>query len=81
MDQNHCRMDSRPSLSMLQLHLLVMFLAGVIMSSWVWTSSTVDTWRRCVRRYGTMSLCKTTKLEYGNMILVHAMPYPSVFES
>ncbi|PSN54909.1 hypothetical protein C0J52_01651 [Blattella germanica] len=49
-DPIKCKMDARPSLSMLQLHILVMFLAGVVMSSWVWTSSTIDTWRRRVRR-------------------------------
>ncbi|XP_069696692.1 protein smoothened isoform X2 [Periplaneta americana] len=49
-DTKRCKIESRPSLSMMQLHILVMFLAGVIMSSWVWTSSTVDTWRRCLRR-------------------------------
>ncbi|KAJ9592920.1 hypothetical protein L9F63_015425, partial [Diploptera punctata] len=49
-EPSRCRMEHRPSLAMLQLHILVMFLAGMVMSSWVWTSSTLDTWRRCIRR-------------------------------
>lgn len=45
-----CRMEARPSLAMVQLHLLALFTAGVVMSSWVWTSSTVDTWFRFLKR-------------------------------
>lgn len=45
-----CRMEVRPSLAMVQLHLLALFAAGVVMSSWVWTSSTVDTWIRFFKR-------------------------------
>lgn len=45
-----CRMEVRPSLAMVQLHLLALFTAGVVMSSWVWTSSTVDTWLRFLKR-------------------------------
>lgn len=44
-------MEFRPSIAKLQLHLLAPFFAGVLMSSWVWTSSTVETWKRFIRRY------------------------------
>ncbi|XP_063973467.1 protein smoothened [Diachasmimorpha longicaudata] len=47
---NQCTMDSRPSIAKLQLHLLAHFFAGILMSSWVWTGSTVDTWTRFLRR-------------------------------
>ncbi|XP_008551333.1 protein smoothened isoform X2 [Microplitis demolitor] len=45
-----CKIASRPSINKLQLHLLSPFLAGVLMSLWVWTSSTVETWKRFFRR-------------------------------
>ncbi|XP_046396716.1 protein smoothened isoform X2 [Ischnura elegans] len=45
-----CRFESRPSLAMVQLHILAPFAAGVVMSSWVWTSSTMQAWRRFFRR-------------------------------
>lgn len=45
-----CRIEVRPSLAMVQLHLLALFTSGVVMSSWVWTSSTVDTWIRFLKR-------------------------------
>ncbi|XP_071451217.1 protein smoothened [Hetaerina americana] len=45
-----CRFESRPSLAMVQLHILAPFAAGVVMSSWVWTSSTKQAWRRFFRR-------------------------------
>ncbi|XP_046414631.1 protein smoothened [Neodiprion fabricii] len=47
---SECKMTSRPSAAKLQLHLLSPFFAGVLMSSWVWTGSTVDTWKRFLRR-------------------------------
>ncbi|XP_012263343.2 protein smoothened isoform X2 [Athalia rosae] len=49
-DTSECKMTSRPSVAKLQLHLLSPFFAGVLMSSWVWTGSTVDTWTRFLRR-------------------------------
>lgn len=45
-----CRVEVRPSLAMVQLHILALFTVGVVMSSWVWTSSTVDTWIRFIKR-------------------------------
>ncbi|GLH15390.1 Protein smoothened [Gryllus bimaculatus] len=50
MDPRQCRLDARPSVSVFQLHLLVFFCAGIVMSSWVWTGSTLRTWRRFLRR-------------------------------
>ncbi|XP_012235045.2 protein smoothened isoform X2 [Linepithema humile] len=49
-DMSECKMDTRPSTGKLQLHLLAPFSAGILMSSWVWTSSTVDTWCRFLKR-------------------------------
>ncbi|KAG7209538.1 hypothetical protein KM043_015618 [Ampulex compressa] len=49
-DVSECKMEIRPSAGKLQLHLLSPFFAGILMSSWVWTGSTVDTWIRFLRR-------------------------------
>ncbi|XP_034947663.1 protein smoothened [Chelonus insularis] len=49
-EDSECKMKYKPSVTKLQLHLLAPFLAGVLMSSWVWTSSTIDTWIRFLRR-------------------------------
>lgn len=45
-----CKLHSRPSVAILQLHLLCFFASGIIMSSWVWTHSTVETWGRYIRK-------------------------------
>lgn len=46
-----CKMADRPSLSMLQLHLLSLFAFGLLMSSFVFTPSTVHIWGRYFRRF------------------------------
>ncbi|KZC04568.1 PREDICTED: protein smoothened [Dufourea novaeangliae] len=50
LDISECKMEVRPSAAKMQLHLLLPFFSGILMSSWVWTSSTVDTWTRFLRR-------------------------------
>ncbi|XP_063227815.1 protein smoothened isoform X2 [Bacillus rossius redtenbacheri] len=45
-----CRLRARPSVMMLQIHLLMFFSASVVMSSWVWTAATLATWRRFIIR-------------------------------
>ncbi|XP_006616295.1 protein smoothened [Apis dorsata] len=50
LDISECKMEIRPSAAKMQLHLLSPFFAGILMSSWVWTGSTVDTWTRFLRR-------------------------------
>lgn len=45
-----CKMGQRPSVAVLQLHLLCLFASGIIMSCWVWTQSTIDIWRRYIKR-------------------------------
>ncbi|XP_058062047.1 protein smoothened [Anopheles bellator] len=49
-----CRVEHRPSVAILQLHLICLFGSGIIMSSWVWTNSTLESWSRYFRRrFGT----------------------------
>lgn len=49
-----CRQVARPSLGVLQLQLLCLFVAGIVMSSWCWTRQSVGAWRRYARKkWGT----------------------------
>ncbi|KYM89276.1 Protein smoothened [Atta colombica] len=57
-DVSECKMDSRPSTGKLQLHLLALFSTGIFMSSWIWTSSTVDTWCRFLRSIYFLFVCR-----------------------
>ncbi|XP_012541510.1 protein smoothened isoform X1 [Monomorium pharaonis] len=57
-DVSECKMDMRPSTAKLQLHLLALFATGVLMSSWIWTSSTVDTWCRFLRSICLLLICR-----------------------
>lgn len=50
-----CKMADRPSLSMLQLHLLSLFAFGLLMSSFVFTPSTVHIWGRYFRRFVSLA--------------------------
>ncbi|XP_075153385.1 smoothened, frizzled class receptor [Haematobia irritans] len=45
-----CKIAHRPSVSVLQLHLLCLFGAGIVMSTWCWTPSSLETWRRYLRK-------------------------------
>lgn len=49
-DESKCRLSFKPSVQSVQLHLFAVFFAGGLMSTWVWTESTVDTWARFFRR-------------------------------
>ncbi|XP_072744512.1 protein smoothened isoform X1 [Anoplolepis gracilipes] len=57
-DVSDCKIDMRPSTGKLQLHLLALFSTGILMSSWVWTSSTVDTWCRFLRSMCFLFVCR-----------------------
>lgn len=45
-----CRIENRPSIALLQLHLICLFGSGIVMSTWCWTPSSLDTWRRYIRK-------------------------------
>lgn len=45
-----CKMTHRPSVAVLQLHLLCLFGSGIVMSSYVWRKSSVEIWQRFVKR-------------------------------
>uniref|UniRef100_A0A1A9WK74 Protein smoothened n=1 Tax=Glossina brevipalpis TaxID=37001 RepID=A0A1A9WK74_9MUSC len=45
-----CKIEKRPSFSILQLNLLCLFGSGITMSSWCWRSSSLDTWKHWIRK-------------------------------
>ncbi|XP_042205429.1 smoothened homolog isoform X2 [Homarus americanus] len=45
-----CTIAERPSINIYKLHLLALFGAGIIMSSWCWTPNTLQAWKRFLRR-------------------------------
>ncbi|XP_017855073.1 protein smoothened [Drosophila busckii] len=50
-DENStCKIENRPSVGVLQLHLLCLFSAGIVMSTWCWTPSSIETWKRYLRK-------------------------------
>uniref|UniRef100_A0A0A1WQ87 Protein smoothened n=1 Tax=Zeugodacus cucurbitae TaxID=28588 RepID=A0A0A1WQ87_ZEUCU len=48
--EEKCRIENRPSIALLQLHLICLFGSGIVMSTWCWTPSSLDTWRRYIRK-------------------------------
>ncbi|KAH8266632.1 hypothetical protein KR018_004176, partial [Drosophila ironensis] len=49
-EKSSCRIENRPSVGILQLHLLCLFSSGIVMSTWCWTPSSVETWKRYIRK-------------------------------
>lgn len=49
-DSTSCKLFNRPSIALLQLHLMSNFAAGIVMASFVFTPSTVETWGRYFKR-------------------------------
>ncbi|EDW03985.1 protein smoothened [Drosophila grimshawi] len=50
-DENSvCKIDNRPSVGVLQLHLLCLFSSGILMSTWCWTPSSIETWKRYIKK-------------------------------
>ncbi|EDW36863.1 GL25919 [Drosophila persimilis] len=49
-EKSSCRIENRPSVGVLQLHLLCLFSSGIVMSTWCWTPSSIETWKRYIRK-------------------------------
>lgn len=45
-----CSVDKRPDLGVIELELASLFGTGIAMSSWTWTSNTLQTWQKLWRR-------------------------------
>ncbi|XP_055613172.1 protein smoothened [Uranotaenia lowii] len=63
-----CKLQSRPSVAVLQIHLLCLFASGIVMSSWVWTNSTLETWGRYFRRRFRPDFEEPVKLQKHKVI-------------
>ncbi|EDW76136.1 uncharacterized protein Dwil_GK15298 [Drosophila willistoni] len=49
-ENSSCKIENRPSVGVLQLHLLCLFSSGIVMSTWCWTPSSIETWKRYIRK-------------------------------
>ena len=45
-----CSVSERPDLGIIELELASLFGTGIAMSSWTWTSNTLQTWQKLWRR-------------------------------
>ncbi|XP_022199353.2 protein smoothened [Nilaparvata lugens] len=63
-----CRLETRPSLAIVQLHVLSLFTLAVVMSSWVWTGSTIQTWKRFIRKLTNKEVEEPVKLKKHKVI-------------
>uniref|UniRef100_T1ISZ0 G-protein coupled receptors family 2 profile 2 domain-containing protein n=1 Tax=Strigamia maritima TaxID=126957 RepID=T1ISZ0_STRMM len=63
-----CELTSRPSVHMAQLHIIAIFVCGIVMSSWVWTEATVETWKRFFRRLLRKPVNEPTKLKKHDVL-------------
>jgi len=45
-----CSVNKRPDLGVIELELASLFGTGIAMSSWTWTSNTLQTWQKLWRR-------------------------------
>ena len=48
--KSHCEVKDRPELGIIELELASLFGTGIAMSSWTWTSNTLQTWQKLWRR-------------------------------
>ncbi|XP_055550855.1 protein smoothened [Wyeomyia smithii] len=63
-----CKIQNRPSVAILQIHLICLFASGIVMSSWVWTNSTLKTWGRYFRRRFGSDIEEPVKLQKHKVI-------------
>lgn len=72
--QNHsnehgvCKLEHRPSVAILQLHLICLFGSGIVMSTWCWTPSSVQTWKRYIRKKCGRELVEDIKMPKHKVI-------------
>jgi smoothened len=67
-DSSSCKLLSRPSVSILQLHLMSLFASGIVMASFVFTPSTVEIWARFFRRKFGQKVEEPLKLQKHKVI-------------
>ncbi|GAB6025121.1 hypothetical protein CHUAL_010547 [Chamberlinius hualienensis] len=64
----NCQLESRPNVILIQLQLLLMFGFGVMMCTWIWTASTIETWKRFIQRAFKKPVNEPVKLSKHKMI-------------
>jgi smoothened protein len=79
-DASSCRMTSRPSISLLQLHLMSLFLSGMVMASFVFTPSSLDIWSRYFRRKISGKVDEPLKLQ-KHKVIAQAFAKRKVFQN
>ncbi|XP_033640595.1 smoothened homolog [Asterias rubens] len=63
-----CSLNSRPHISVIMVHLFSMFGAGIAMSMWVWTPSSLAIWKRTWRKITRQAINEPQKLKKSRMI-------------
>ncbi|XP_055858335.1 protein smoothened isoform X2 [Episyrphus balteatus] len=63
-----CKLEHRPSVAVLQLHLICLFGSGIVMSTWCWTPSSVETWKRYIRKKCGRELVEDIKMPKHKVI-------------
>jgi len=82
--KSHCEVKDRPELGIIELELASLFGTGIAMSSWTWTSNTLQTWQKLwrritrKRRHPELSHYKTIKRMKNR--IAPAVLYPAIPE-
>ncbi|XP_038052164.1 smoothened homolog [Patiria miniata] len=63
-----CALNSRPNISVIMVHLFSMFGAGIAMSMWVWTPSSLAIWQRTWRKITRQAINEPQRLKKSRMI-------------
>lgn len=79
-DSSACRMLNRPSISLLQLHLISLFASGVVMASFVFTPSSLEIWTRYFRRKFGQKVEEPLKLQ-KHKVIAQAFAKRKVFQN
>lgn len=79
-DSSACRMLNRPSISLLQLHLMSLFASGMVMASFVFTPSSLEIWSRYFRRKFGQKVEEPLKLQ-KHKVIAQAFAKRKVFQN
>lgn len=79
-DTSACRMLNRPSISLLQLHLMSLFASGMVMASFVFTPSSLEIWSRYFRRKFGQKVEEPLKLQ-KHKVIAQAFAKRKVFQN
>lgn len=79
-DSSACRMLNRPSISLLQLHLMSLFASGMVMASFVFTPSSLEIWTRYFRRKFGKKVEEPLKLQ-KHKVIAQAFAKRKVFQN